>query len=219
MKRTRCCACLTIFFVMTGFLAAGCVPPGAELESGADSKLPVAQTSPTPEAQLAAARSPRSRAVTYLQVGIRLLAANQPELALKAFTASIGADGMSSEALTGAGIASQRLGMLTAARRYFDRARDLAPNSILAQNNLGVVLFLMKEYYPAREAFKVAFALSSGQSEIAERNLNRAEFVVAEIEKAGQPDPEISHRVVRLGTSAFRITPTDDLRPELMAPE
>ena len=156
---------------------------------------------------------------TYIQVGKNLLAANEPELAFDAFINAMRVDGVTAEALTGAGIASQKQGLLTTARRYFLRAIELDPGSITAHNNLGVVQFSLKEYYPARDAFRAAYALSSGRSEIAEGNLNRAEAVVAEIEAAGQEDPEISHRVVRLGTSVFQITPIGDTGVEMIGAE
>ena len=155
----------------------------------------------------------------YLVHGKRLLAINEPEAAFDAFMASIRVDGVSAEALVGAGIAAQKQGLLTASRRYLEQAARIDPASVAAHNDLGVVLFLLKEYYPARDAFRVAFALSSGTSEIAERNLNRADAVVAEIEQAGQEDPEISHRVVRLGTSAFRITPVGEPPAEMIGAE
>jgi Flp pilus assembly protein TadD len=152
----------------------------------------------------------------YLALGKRYLNIDQPELAYDAFMASIRVEGLTAEALTGAGIASEKQGLLTEARRHFDRALALDPESLAANNNLGVVLFRLREYYPAREAFRAAFALSSGQNEIAERNLNRVEEVVAQIEAAEKSDPAVSYRVVRLGTNEFRITPAPDAAPELI---
>ncbi|MFQ5565831.1 MAG: hypothetical protein ACE5EU_05655, partial [Paracoccaceae bacterium] len=91
---------------------------------------------------------------SYLSLGKRMLAAREPDLAMKAFLTSMSVEGVSAEAMTGAGIAAQRQGLLTSARRYFEQARTLAPDSIVAHNNLGVVLYMLKEYYPARNAFR-----------------------------------------------------------------
>ena len=142
---------------------------------------------------------------TYIDVGKRYLAAREPELALKAFQRSVAVEGMSAEAMTGAGIATQQQGLLHEARRYLDRAVLLAPDSPVAHQNLGVVLFQLKEYHGARNAFRSAFALSSGASEAALINLNRTEEIVAELEKNPEFDPTISHDVVRLGGGEFRL--------------
>ena len=142
---------------------------------------------------------------SYLSLGKRMLAAREPALAMKAFLTSMSAEGISAEAMTGAGIAAQQQGLLTSARRYFEQARELTPNSVIAHNNLGVVLYKLKEYYPARNAFRRAYALSNGKSEMAERNLNRAEATIARMEKVPKTDPAISHDVIRLGTSEFRL--------------
>jgi Flp pilus assembly protein TadD len=138
-------------------------------------------------------------------LGNRLLAAREPDLAMKAYLTSMNVEGISAEAMTGAGIAAQQQGLLTSARRYFEQARRLAPDSATVHNNLGVVLYMLKEYYPARNAFRTAYALSGGRSEMAERNLNRAEVTIALLEGAPETDPAISHEVIRLGTSEFRI--------------
>jgi len=189
-----------------GLLLAACVATG---------KPAVSSVAAEPTATAVTAASSRR----YLRLGAAHLAGGEPRLAYDAFMTSIRVEGLTAEALVGAGIASEKQGMLTAARRHFEQAIEIEPESIAAHNNLGVALFLLKEYYPARDAFRVAFALSSGRNGIAERNLNRAEAVVAQIEKPEKPDPAISHRVVRLGTSEFRITPLAETSAEMMGAE
>ena len=110
---------------------------------------------------------------SFLSLGNQMLAAREPDLAMKAFLSSMSVEGISVEAMTGAGIAAKQQRLLKSARRY----------SVLVHNNLGVVLYMMKEYYPARNEFRSAFALSSGRSGIAERNLNRTEAMIARIEQ------------------------------------
>lgn len=175
---------------------------------------PLAGLESPPASPAVAAQGPGAGG--YLALGKRLLTIDEPELAYDAFLASIRTEGLTAEALTGAGIASEKQGLLTEARRFFERALTLDPESLAANNNLGVVLFRLREYYPAREAFRAAFALSSGQNEIAVRNLNRVEEVVAQIEEAETSDPAVSYRVVRLGTSEFRITPPPEGTAELI---
>ena len=163
-------------------------------------------------AGVAVREAPAGQTNPYLSLGKRMLAAREPALAMKAFLTSMSAEGISAEAMTGAGIAAQRQGLLTSARRYFEQARELNPNSVIAHNNLGVVLYKLQEYYPARNAFRRAYALSNGKSEMAERNLNRAEATIARMEKVPKTDPAISHDVIRLGTSEFRLI--EDVSPE-----
>ncbi len=158
-----------------------------------------------PQGATSGAAMREAPAGSYLARGKRMLVAREPDLAMKAFLTSISVEGISAEAMTGAGIAAQQRGLLTSARRYFEQARGLAPHSVIAHNNLGVVLYMLKEYYPARDAFRTAYALSSGKSEMAERNLNRAEATIARIEEVPKTDPAISHDVIRLGTSEFRL--------------
>jgi Tfp pilus assembly protein PilF len=143
---------------------------------------------------------------SYLALGSRLLAQNEPALAMKAFNVSLSAEGISAEAMTGAGVAAARQGLLTTARRYFENARDLAPGSATAHNNLGVVLFWLRDYDAAAAAFRSALALPGGDSEAVRRNLARTEAALARLEEEGGDESAISQRVVRLGTSAFLLT-------------
>ena len=186
MRPTRPRACRWAGLLAAFLLAAACRGPegAAELE-------------PQPQLQ-------PERGQTYLSLGKRMLATDEPALAMRAFTASMGAEGLTAEAMTGAGIAAQRQGLLTAARRYFEAARDLAPRSATVHNNLGVVLFELEEYHAARAAFRTALGLSGRESEAAQENLARAEAAIAR--QGPLADDPGAPRVVRLGTDRFRIT-------------
>ncbi len=182
---------LSAVLIASGLLVSACAQPEGLPEG--------------PAAGAAVREAPARQTNSYLSLGKRMLAAREPDLAMKAFLTSMSVEGISAEAMTGAGIAAQQRGLLTSARRYFEQARRLAPDSMVAHNNLGVVLYMLKEYYPARNAFRTAYALSGGRSEMAERNLNRAEVTIALLEGVPETDPAISHEVIRLGTSEFRI--------------
>jgi Tfp pilus assembly protein PilF len=188
---------------LAGLAVCSCTSPGSVLVSATLSETPVTV-------------EPR-RAETYLSVGKRLLAAREPDLAIKAFLRSINNEGVSAQAMTGVGIGYQRMGLLTTARRYFEQATVLAPNSTITHNNLGVVLYQMKEYYPARDEFRAAFAISNGASEMAGSNLNRTETIIAAIELAPETDQAISHDVVRLGGGEFRLVDAELPEAEAMA--
>jgi len=181
--------------IASGLLAGACTQPEGMSEGMATDAI----------ASAAVREAPAGQTRPYLALGKRMLAAREPSLATKAFFASMNAEGISAEAMTGLGIAAQQQGLLTSARRYFEQARELAPDSVFAHNNLGVVLYKLKEYYPARNAFRRAFALSSGKSEMAEHNLNRVEATIARLEEVPKTDPAITHEVVRLGNGVFRL--------------
>jgi len=181
--------------IATVLLSGACLEP-------INSATPETSTIPEP---------PQS--VSYLSQGNRLLAAREPDLAMKAFLNSMSTEGISAEAMTGAGIAAQQQGLLAAARRYFTQASELDPNSVVAHNNLGVVLYMMNEYYPARDEFRSAYAISSGKSAMAERNLNRAEATIARFEKIPETDPTISQEEIRRGNGAFQ--PIESASPEV----
>ena len=145
---------------------------------------------------------------SWLTIGKRLLTAGEHELAMQAFERSLVLEGPSAEAMTGAGLAAEAQGLLTMAARYFEKARDLAPASVVAHNNLGVVLFRLDEPYRARQAFLTAFALSDGTSPMAMQNLRLSEQVIAEREaKLAVVDAAMNFRVDRRGSSEFKLSP------------
>jgi len=115
-------------------------------------------------------RLPEPR-TSYLDLGRQLLRARDFDLAKEAFIRSIRVEGITAPALTGAGLAAERQGLLGEAQRYFERALVHAPDSVLAYNNLGAALYRQGKYAEARRAFQAAFALSSGESRIARHNL------------------------------------------------
>lgn len=165
---------------------------------------------PDPLAELEpAAKLPPTKG-TYLNMGRQLLASNQPDLAQDAFIRSLRTEGVTAAALTGAGLASERQGLMHDARRYFEHAVLLAPNSVVAQNNLGAVLYRIGDYHSARRAFQAAFALSSGTSRIAEQNLGMTDMALARAEGLEMPMDPNPVPLQRLGTGEYIIgTPTN----------
>lgn len=143
---------------------------------------------------------------TYLELGNRLLGENEPALAMKAFLTSVSVEGMSPQALTGAGIAARQQGLLFTAKRYLEQARDMAPDSAIAQNNVGVVLFLLRDYAGAHTAFRAALKLADEQHNAAiKRNLKRAADALDRLNRQGQVQPVATPQVVRLGSDLYRI--------------
>ena len=150
-----------------------------------------------------------------LEQGLSLLRAGQPDRAHAAFMRALRLGRHPAAALTGAGLAAEARGLLTRARDYLEAASRRAPESMVVQNNLGVVLFRLGEYGAAHRAFRRAFALSSGRNRAARRNLDRAADAVAGTMPAS--DPRVTHRLSRAGADRYLLeaqtTPPDRFRP------
>lgn len=113
----------------------------------------------------------RTTSVDGLTVGDRLMAAGEFQLALDAYRRAAAEDGITSEALSGMGSANLRLGRLNQARTLLDKALESNDQSAAVWNNLGVVLMNQNEPQQAREAFRVAFGIDNGDSELIRQNL------------------------------------------------
>lgn len=185
---------------MTGRAAISTVAAMTVLMLGACEFLPV-----PPAAQLPPSEPlPQTRAEgTYLNMGRALLTANQPDRAQAAFIRSIRVEGLSAAALNGAGIASEKMGLLNDAKRYFERAARLDPNSVTAQNNLGAVLYRLGEYHAAKRAFQAAFALSSGTNSVAAQNVGLANLAIRREEEQRQAKAPNPVPLQRRGTGEY----------------
>lgn len=127
----------------------------------------------------------RGDAVQGLVVGHRLMAANEPELALKAYYRAAAEEGIDADVLSAIGSANLALGRLGQAEQMLRRALERDPESVPALNNLGVVMMEQGRAPEAKLVFQQAFALDSGTSDAIRENLMRA---IAMIEKPGYAD-------------------------------
>ncbi|GMG82941.1 hypothetical protein LNKW23_21540 [Paralimibaculum aggregatum] len=143
-----------------------------------------------------------------LQEGTLLLRTGEPAMAYRRFISALGAGGDPARALTGAGLALEAQGQLHQARDYLERARALAPNSVTALNNLGAVHYKLGDFAAARQAFRAAFAISSGRSGIAAANLNATEKAIAA--RAPRAPIEVTHRLQRLGGGVYTLMPVGE---------
>ena len=112
--------------------------------------------------------------VDGLDVGHRLMAAGEAELALKAYLRAAGDRGMNADVLSAIGSANLALGRLGQAEQILRRAIEADPSFVAAQNNLGVVLMGRGKIPEARLVFERAFALDSGQSDAIRENLKQS---------------------------------------------
>ena len=151
---------------------------------------------------------------SYLDLGRHLLRGGEFGLAKQAFVRSMRVEGLSAAALTGAGLAAERQGLLTEARRYFERARIRAPNSVLAHNNLGAVLYRMGAFHEAKQAFQAAFALSSGKNKVAAHNLHLSELAIRRLDLTTSAEIANPVPVQRRGKDEYRLLLTDQDQEE-----
>ncbi|MCL4065693.1 hypothetical protein M3484_03805 [Pseudomonas sp. GX19020] len=118
--------------------------------------------------------NPKGAAVDGLIVGHRLMAAGEPELALKAYYRAAAEDGISVDTLSAIGSANLALGRLGQAEQVLRNALKQDETFVPALNNLGVVLMERGKLGEARLVFQQAYALDSGQSDSIRDNLKLA---------------------------------------------
>ena len=144
-----------------------------------------------------------------LEIGHRMMANGEYELALKSYTRSAGEQGLGVDVLSAIGSANLKLGRLRQAKKFLEEAVERDEEFVPAWNNLGVVLTSLQEYENAHQAFRAAFALDNGQSEEVWQNLLLA---INNLENNKTPvTDEAEFRLVRRGNGRFLLleTPSD----------
>lgn len=147
---------------------------------------------------------PRENGVDGLIVGHRLMAAQEFELALKAYLRAAGEQGFTVDVLSALGSANLHLGRLNQAEDLLRQAVKEDRNFVPALNNLGVVLMERGQYGEARVLFQQAFASDSGQTDSIRENLKLA---IAKTEVAVYAEPEETPKftLVRRGYSTYEL--------------
>ena len=177
--------------LMCLFVLAACQPGG--------------QTALNPALNAPPAADGSEKGVDGLLVGHRLMAANEPELALKAYLRAAAEDGLRADVLSALGSANLSLGRLGQAEQLLRRAVELDPSFVPAQNNLGVVLMERGKVPEARVVFQQAFAQDSGKTDSIRDNLKRAIAMSENSIYSEQNEKEEPHRfnLVRRGQGEF----------------
>lgn len=183
----------------------------AALLSACQAAGPAAQSggAPSPRADAAGLAQPQAVAPSEVTIGKRLLSANQPEMALSSFQRSIVDEGVTAEALVGIAVANLQLGRRKTAVKFLHAAIDANPNSAVARNNLGVMLFDEGDYAAAASEFQSAYAITGGTDASIATNLAMAERA-RENQRENAPIDEGDYVVIQYGHGVYRLEPRAD---------
>ena len=143
----------------------------------------------------------RTQSVDGVTVGHRLMAAEEFELALSAYQRAASETGVNAEVLSGMGSANLRLGRLHQARTLLEKAVGQYSESASAWNNFGVVLINLGDYQQAQQAFRVAFGVDNGNSELIRQNLIFANRLIEE--QSAEIAREYDFSLVRYGNGSY----------------
>lgn len=147
----------------------------------------------------------RAKAVDGIEVGHRLIAAGQYELAIKSFNRAALETGIDIDVLSGLGSANLGLGRLGQAERLLRDAVKEDGEQPEVWNNLGVVLMERGNTAEAEQIFKKAYALDNGESDAIRDNLRLA---LAKSENSDTfQDNDEEYRLVRRGRGDYLISP------------
>ncbi|MGR3548219.1 MAG: tetratricopeptide repeat protein [Roseovarius sp.] len=160
----------------------------------------------TPENLYAPGVNQRAEAVDGIEVGHRLIAAGQYELAIKSFNRAALDHGLTGEILSALGSANLGLGRLGQAETLLRRAVEKDAAEPEVWNNLGVVLMESGQTAEAEQIFRKAYALDNGESDAIRDNLRLA---LAKTEKSVITEVnEDNYKLVRRGSGDYLIRPT-----------
>ena len=149
----------------------------------------------------------RGESVDGLLVGHRLMAAGEYELALKSYYRAAGEQGMTADVYSALGSANLKLGRLGQAEDMLRKAVKEDQNFPPAWNNLGVVLMERGKTAEARQVFRMAYALDSGESDSIRDNLRLAIAKSKQTEYA-EPNNDDNFSLVRRGHGSFLLLST-----------
>jgi Flp pilus assembly protein TadD len=142
-----------------------------------------------------------------LEIGHRLMAAGEYDLALRAYTRAAGQQGLNVDTLSALGSANLKLGRLGQAETLLRRAVDEDPAFAAAWNNLGVILMERGKIPEAAQIFRRAFATDNGHSDEIRDNLRLA---LANLNDPGNTPlkEDEPFQLVRRGTGDFVLLST-----------
>lgn len=147
----------------------------------------------------------KGQAEDSIEVGNRLMAAGEYELALEEYFRAASEQGVNVDVLSAVGSANLQLGRLGQAESILRDAVKLDNSFAPAWNNLGVVLMETGQYAEAANVFRTAFALDSGESAEIRDNLSLA---LAKIENPSYVVEDNNFALVRRGQGDYELLAT-----------
>ncbi|MGC1503927.1 MAG: tetratricopeptide repeat protein [Sulfitobacter sp.] len=148
----------------------------------------------------------RAVAQDGIEVGHRLIAAGQYELAIKSFNRAALEHGLDVEVLSGLGSANLGLGRLGQAESLLRSAIKKDAEQPEVWNNLGVVLMERGKTVEAEQILRRAYAMDNGESDAIRDNLRLA------LAKSENPDSlevdDDNYKLVRRGSGDYLISST-----------
>ena len=136
------------------------------------------------------------------------MAAGEYELALDAYQRAAASKGWNADVMSAMGSANLRLGRLTEADRLLRAAVKKDDNFAAAWNNLGIVLINQGKLREAENTFKLAFALTRGNSDEIRSNLIKTMEKIAQNDYAEDNNEEFE--LVRRGNGRFLLLKTPE---------
>ena len=150
----------------------------------------------------------RNEGASSVEVGHRLVAAGEYDLAIKSFNrAALERGTMDAEILSGLGTANLGLGRLGSAEALLKRAIEEEDAQPVDYNNYGVVLMERGRTAEAVEYFKRGFALSNGENTAIRDNLLLA-LAKSENSVTTEEEKTSEYKLVRRGNSDYLIRPS-----------
>lgn len=146
--------------------------------------------------------------VASVEVGHRLLAAGEYELAIQSFNrAALERGTLDAEILAGLGTANLGLGRLAQAEKLLKRAVEQDDAQPVDYNNYAVLLMEKGRTAEATEYFKRGFALSNGEN-IAIRDNLRLALAKSQNSVTTTEQKPSDYKLVRRGNSDYVLQPT-----------
>ena len=148
------------------------------------------------------------KGASNIEVGHRLIAAGEYELAIRSFNrAALERGTLDAEILSGLGTANLGLGRLGEAEKLLERAVEQDDAQPVDYNNYAVLLMEKGRTGEAVAYFRRGFALSNGEN-IAIRDNLRLALAKSENSVTTGPEKQSDYKLVRRGNSDFVIRPT-----------
>ncbi|WP_238936860.1 tetratricopeptide repeat protein [Sulfitobacter geojensis] len=148
----------------------------------------------------------RAVAEDGIEVGHRLIAAGQYELAIKSFNRAALEHGLDVDVLSGLGSANLGLGRLGQAESLLRKAVKKDTTQPEVWNNLGVVLMERGKTVEAEQILRRAYAMDNGESDAIRDNLRLALAKSENSDTVGIDDD--NYKLVRRGSGDYLISST-----------